>query len=169
MSWLTDLTYAHLFLLLKLCFGLQLVFTIPLDNWTCKLYPWETVFYSASCGWQFHLCVIFCSMCKQIHDVLLSVIFVLFSLSLSISPLAMRLPIHCISVTKEYSHILVGLEDGKLIIVGVGKPAEVKPTIKNFFYRTVGSSLISAFQLSKRSPLWQGKFKSKFQFSVGNK
>ncbi|NXM22476.1 NBEL1 protein, partial [Ploceus nigricollis] len=49
----------------------------------------------------------------------------LYSLSLSISPLAMRLPIHCISVTKEYSHILVGLEDGKLIIVGVGKPAEV--------------------------------------------
>ncbi|KFR05573.1 Neurobeachin-like 1, partial [Opisthocomus hoazin] len=49
----------------------------------------------------------------------------LHSLNLSISPLAMRLPIHCISVTKEYSHILVGLEDGKLIIVGVGKPAEV--------------------------------------------
>uniref|UniRef100_A0A8C5JBW0 Neurobeachin-like protein 2 n=1 Tax=Junco hyemalis TaxID=40217 RepID=A0A8C5JBW0_JUNHY len=43
-----------------------------------------------------------------------------------ISPLAMRLPIHCISVTKEYSHILVGLEDGKLIIVGVGKPAEMR-------------------------------------------
>uniref|UniRef100_A0A674HGY2 Neurobeachin-like protein 2 n=1 Tax=Taeniopygia guttata TaxID=59729 RepID=A0A674HGY2_TAEGU len=50
----------------------------------------------------------------------------LYSLSLSISPLAMRLPIHCISVTKEYSHILVGLEDGKLIIVGVGKPAEMR-------------------------------------------
>uniref|UniRef100_A0A803W0N7 Neurobeachin-like protein 2 n=1 Tax=Ficedula albicollis TaxID=59894 RepID=A0A803W0N7_FICAL len=50
----------------------------------------------------------------------------LYSLSLSISPLAMRLPIHCISVTKEYSHILVGLEDGKLIVVGVGKPAEMR-------------------------------------------
>uniref|UniRef100_A0A672TW94 Neurobeachin like 1 n=1 Tax=Strigops habroptila TaxID=2489341 RepID=A0A672TW94_STRHB len=50
----------------------------------------------------------------------------LYSLSLTISPLAMRLPIHCISVTKEYSHILVGLEDGKLIIVGVGKPAEMR-------------------------------------------
>ncbi|XP_028924584.1 neurobeachin-like protein 1 isoform X1 [Ornithorhynchus anatinus] len=50
----------------------------------------------------------------------------LHSLNLSISPLAMRLPIHCVSVTKEYSHILVGLEDGKLIIVGVGKPAEVR-------------------------------------------
>ncbi|XP_019379037.1 PREDICTED: neurobeachin-like protein 1 isoform X2 [Gavialis gangeticus] len=50
----------------------------------------------------------------------------LYSLNLSISPLAMRLPIHCISVTKEYSHILVGLEDGKLIIIGVGKPAEMR-------------------------------------------
>ncbi|KAL8183651.1 UNVERIFIED_CONTAM: hypothetical protein K2H54_048175 [Gekko kuhli] len=50
----------------------------------------------------------------------------LYSLSLSVSPLAMRLPIRCVSVTKEYSHILVGLEDGKLIIVGVGKPAEMR-------------------------------------------
>ncbi|XP_069839468.1 neurobeachin-like protein 1 isoform X4 [Dendropsophus ebraccatus] len=50
----------------------------------------------------------------------------LYSLSLSVSPLSMRVPIHCVSVTKENSHILVGLEDGKLIIVGVGKPAEVK-------------------------------------------
>ncbi|XP_042677877.1 neurobeachin-like protein 1 isoform X1 [Centrocercus urophasianus] len=93
----------------------------------------------------------------------------LYSLNLSISPLAMRLPIHCISVTKEYSHILVGLEDGKLIIVGVGKPAEVKPTIKNFFYRTVGSSLISAFQLSKRSPLWQDALRSAFPKALGIK
>lgn len=115
-------------------------------------------------------CMRFFAVCASKYmTYFLSVVFVPSSLSLSISPLAMRLPIHCISVTKEYSHILVGLEDGKLIIVGVGKPAEVKPTIKNFFYRTVGSSLISAFQLSKRSPLWQGKFKSKFQFSVGNK
>ncbi|ELW62717.1 Neurobeachin-like protein 1 [Tupaia chinensis] len=50
----------------------------------------------------------------------------LHSLNLSVSPLAMRLPIHCVCVTKEYSHILVGLEDGKLIIVGVGKPAEMR-------------------------------------------
>uniref|UniRef100_A0A5F8H4S1 Neurobeachin like 1 n=1 Tax=Monodelphis domestica TaxID=13616 RepID=A0A5F8H4S1_MONDO len=48
------------------------------------------------------------------------------SLNLSISPLSMRLPIYCVSVTKEHSHILVGLEDGKLIIVGVGKPAEMR-------------------------------------------
>lgn len=50
----------------------------------------------------------------------------LYSLNLSINPLFMRLPIHCICVTKECSHILVGLEDGKLIVVGVGKPAEVR-------------------------------------------
>ncbi|XP_040213180.1 neurobeachin-like protein 1 isoform X2 [Rana temporaria] len=50
----------------------------------------------------------------------------LYSLSLSVAPLTMRVPIHCVSVTKENSHILVGLEDGKLIIVGVGKPAEAK-------------------------------------------
>ncbi|XP_037379777.1 neurobeachin-like protein 1 isoform X1 [Talpa occidentalis] len=50
----------------------------------------------------------------------------LHSLNLSINPLSMRVPIHCICVTKEYSHILVGLEDGKLIVVGVGKPAEVR-------------------------------------------
>ncbi|XP_075464697.1 neurobeachin-like protein 1 isoform X2 [Ascaphus truei] len=48
------------------------------------------------------------------------------SLNLSLSPLAMRVPIHCVSVTKESSHILVGLDDGKLIIVGVGKPAEAR-------------------------------------------
>ena len=50
----------------------------------------------------------------------------LHSLKLSVTPLAMRLPIHCVSITKEYSHILVGLEDGKLIVVGVGKPAEMR-------------------------------------------
>uniref|UniRef100_A0A8C2MGC8 Neurobeachin like 1 n=1 Tax=Cricetulus griseus TaxID=10029 RepID=A0A8C2MGC8_CRIGR len=50
----------------------------------------------------------------------------LHSLNLSITPLAMRLPIHCVSVTKENSHVLVGLEDGKLIVVGVGKPAEMR-------------------------------------------
>uniref|UniRef100_A0A4W3HXW4 Neurobeachin-like protein 2 n=1 Tax=Callorhinchus milii TaxID=7868 RepID=A0A4W3HXW4_CALMI len=48
------------------------------------------------------------------------------TLKLSAAPLAMRLPIHCVSITKENSHILVGLEDGKLIIVGVGKPAEMR-------------------------------------------
>ncbi|KAM4698293.1 neurobeachin-like protein 1 [Rhinophrynus dorsalis] len=50
----------------------------------------------------------------------------LYSLSPCLTHLTMRVPIHCVSVTKENSHILVGLEDGKLIIVGVGgKPAEV--------------------------------------------
>ncbi|KAG8441482.1 hypothetical protein GDO86_007010 [Hymenochirus boettgeri] len=38
----------------------------------------------------------------------------------------MKVPVHCVSVTKESSHILVGLEDGKLIVVGAGQPLEVK-------------------------------------------
>uniref|UniRef100_A0A8C7YWS5 Neurobeachin-like 1 n=1 Tax=Oryzias sinensis TaxID=183150 RepID=A0A8C7YWS5_9TELE len=52
------------------------------------------------------------------------------SLSLSAEPMAMRVPVRCVSVTKEQSHVLVGLEDGKLIIVGVGKPAEMRSTRK---------------------------------------
>ncbi|XP_063285902.1 neurobeachin-like protein 1 isoform X1 [Pelobates fuscus] len=50
----------------------------------------------------------------------------LYSLNLSMTPLAMRVPINCVSVTKENSHVLVGLEDGKLIFVCVGKPTEAK-------------------------------------------
>uniref|UniRef100_A0A8C4IAS3 Neurobeachin-like 1 n=1 Tax=Dicentrarchus labrax TaxID=13489 RepID=A0A8C4IAS3_DICLA len=50
----------------------------------------------------------------------------LYSLSMSMEPMAMRVPVRCVSVTKEQSHVLVGLEDGKLIIVGVGKPAEMR-------------------------------------------
>ncbi|XP_075385717.1 neurobeachin-like protein 1 isoform X2 [Tenrec ecaudatus] len=79
----------------------------------------------------------------------------LHSLSLSTSPLAMRLPIHCLCVTKEYSHILVGLEDGKLIVVGVGKPAEVKLSVKNLLSRSLVDSFGSPlFQMSQKSPLW---------------
>ncbi|XP_063308911.1 neurobeachin-like protein 2 isoform X7 [Pelobates fuscus] len=48
------------------------------------------------------------------------------SLTLAVSPLPMKVPVHCVSVTKESSHILVGLEDGKLIVVGAGQPLEVK-------------------------------------------
>ncbi|XP_046887347.1 neurobeachin-like protein 1 [Hypomesus transpacificus] len=50
----------------------------------------------------------------------------LYSLALCSAPMAMRLPVRCVSVTKEQSHALVGLQDGKLIIVGVGKPAEMR-------------------------------------------
>ncbi|XP_036425657.1 neurobeachin-like protein 1 isoform X1 [Colossoma macropomum] len=50
----------------------------------------------------------------------------LYSLALCVSPMAMRVPIRCVSVTKEQSHVLVGLQDGKLIVVGVGKPAEMR-------------------------------------------
>uniref|UniRef100_A0A3Q2CLK2 BEACH domain-containing protein n=1 Tax=Cyprinodon variegatus TaxID=28743 RepID=A0A3Q2CLK2_CYPVA len=50
----------------------------------------------------------------------------LYSLSLCSEPMAMRVPVRSVSVTKEQSHVLVGLDDGKLIIVGVGKPAEMR-------------------------------------------
>ncbi|XP_068790145.1 neurobeachin-like protein 2 isoform X3 [Struthio camelus] len=49
------------------------------------------------------------------------------SLQAAVPPVPMRVPIHSVSVTKEKSHILVGLEDGKLIVVGAGQPAEVRP------------------------------------------
>ncbi|KAM9488840.1 neurobeachin-like protein 2 isoform 2-T2 [Clarias gariepinus] len=50
----------------------------------------------------------------------------LFSMEQAAKPLALKLPICSVSVTKESSHILVGLEDGKLIVVGAGKPEEVR-------------------------------------------
>uniref|UniRef100_A0A3Q1F1J1 Neurobeachin-like protein 2 n=1 Tax=Acanthochromis polyacanthus TaxID=80966 RepID=A0A3Q1F1J1_9TELE len=50
----------------------------------------------------------------------------LCSLDALVTPLALRVPVRSVSVTKECSHILVGLEDGKLIVVGAGKPEEVR-------------------------------------------
>nr|XP_054599164.1 neurobeachin-like protein 1 isoform X1 [Nothobranchius furzeri] len=80
----------------------------------------------------------------------------LYSLSLSAEPMAMRVPVRCVSVTKEQSHVLVGLEDGKLIIVGVGKPAEVKNSLRNYIAQSLeGSPLMSSpllAPLRARSP-----------------
>ncbi|XP_040021146.2 neurobeachin-like protein 2 isoform X1 [Gasterosteus aculeatus] len=50
----------------------------------------------------------------------------LCSLKAAVAPLALKVPVRSVSVTKECSHILVGLEDGKLIVVGAGKPEEVR-------------------------------------------
>ncbi|KAF3691862.1 Neurobeachin-like protein 2 [Channa argus] len=50
----------------------------------------------------------------------------LYSLDALVTPLALKVPVRTVSVTKECSHILVGLEDGKLIVVGAGKPEEVR-------------------------------------------
>ncbi|XP_022621350.1 neurobeachin-like protein 2 isoform X1 [Seriola dumerili] len=50
----------------------------------------------------------------------------LYSLDASVAPLALMVPVRSVSVTKECNHILVGLEDGKLIVVGAGKPEEVR-------------------------------------------
>uniref|UniRef100_UPI00398EFA2E neurobeachin-like protein 2 isoform X1 n=1 Tax=Pristiophorus japonicus TaxID=55135 RepID=UPI00398EFA2E len=48
------------------------------------------------------------------------------SLKSAMQPLIMKVPIHCVSVTKDNSHILVGLNDGKLIVVASGKPSEMR-------------------------------------------
>ncbi|MEQ2203907.1 Neurobeachin-like protein 2, partial [Xenoophorus captivus] len=48
------------------------------------------------------------------------------SLDSLITPLALRVSVRSVSITKEFSHILVGLDDGKLIVVGAGKPEEVR-------------------------------------------
>uniref|UniRef100_A0A672J5J7 Neurobeachin-like protein 2 n=1 Tax=Salarias fasciatus TaxID=181472 RepID=A0A672J5J7_SALFA len=55
-------------------------------------------------------------------------------------------PVRSVSVTKESSHILVGLEDGKLIVVGAGKPEEVRSGHfpRSFFGLTRRISQVSA-------------------------
>uniref|UniRef100_A0A672J918 Neurobeachin-like protein 2 n=1 Tax=Salarias fasciatus TaxID=181472 RepID=A0A672J918_SALFA len=70
----------------------------------------------------------------------------LCSLDALISPLALRVPVRSVSVTKESSHILVGLEDGKLIVVGAGKPEEVRSGHfpRSFFGLTRRISQVSA-------------------------
>uniref|UniRef100_A0AAZ3S133 Neurobeachin-like protein 2 n=1 Tax=Oncorhynchus tshawytscha TaxID=74940 RepID=A0AAZ3S133_ONCTS len=50
----------------------------------------------------------------------------LYSLALAVSPLPLKVAVRSVSVTRESSHILVGLQDGKLIVVGAGKPEEVR-------------------------------------------
>lgn len=69
------------------------------------------------------------------------------SLSLCTEPMAMRVPVRCVSVTKEQSHVLVGLEDGKLIIVGVGKPPEVKNSLRNYIAQSLEGSPLMASPL----------------------
>ena len=54
-------------------------------------------------------------------------VFAVGSLDVVVAPLALKLPVRSVSVTKECSHILVGLDDGKLIVVGSGKPEQVRP------------------------------------------
>ncbi|KAM4537797.1 neurobeachin-like protein 1 isoform 2-T2 [Fundulus diaphanus] len=71
----------------------------------------------------------------------------LYSLSLSAEPMAMRVPVRSVSVTKEQSHVLVGLDDGKLIIVGVGKPAEVKNSLRNYIAQSLEGSPLMASPL----------------------
>ncbi|MGH0127040.1 UNVERIFIED_CONTAM: hypothetical protein FKN15_030427 [Acipenser sinensis] len=92
----------------------------------------------------------------------------LYSLTLGPAPIAMRVPVHCVSVTKENSHILVGLEDGKLIIVGVGKPPEVKSTVRNYIYQTMESSPFLS-RISLKSPAQLLKLRERFVFPTAKK
>lgn len=57
------------------------------------------------------------------------------SLDAAVTPLALKVPVRSVSVTKECSHILVGLEDGKLIVVGAGKPEEVRSEMQGWGWR----------------------------------
>lgn len=63
------------------------------------------------------------------------------SLDAAVAPLALKVPVRSVSVTKECSHILVGLEDGKLIVVGAGKPEEVRRTSSICEIRKWGASV----------------------------
>uniref|UniRef100_A0A4W3GZA4 Neurobeachin-like protein 2 n=2 Tax=Callorhinchus milii TaxID=7868 RepID=A0A4W3GZA4_CALMI len=69
------------------------------------------------------------------------------SLKSAMEPLMMRVPIHCVSVTKDNSHILVGLDDGKLIVVGPGQPSEMRT---GQFTRRLWSSTRRLSRLSSR-------------------
>ncbi|KAK2190684.1 hypothetical protein NP493_70g05046 [Ridgeia piscesae] len=44
----------------------------------------------------------------------------------TLSTVTLHIPITCMTVTNGNSHILAGLSDGKLIIIGIKKPSEVK-------------------------------------------
>lgn len=59
----------------------------------------------------------------------------------------MRVAVRCVSATKEQSHLLVGLEDGKLIIVAVGRPAEVKSSLRNYIAQSLEGSPLMASPL----------------------
>ncbi|XP_078396983.1 neurobeachin-like protein 2 isoform X4 [Cetorhinus maximus] len=67
------------------------------------------------------------------------------SLKSAMQKLVMKVPIHCVSVTKDNSHILVGLNDGKLIVVASEKPSEMR---SSQFARRLWSSTRRISQMS---------------------
>ncbi|XP_020371025.1 neurobeachin-like protein 2 isoform X1 [Rhincodon typus] len=67
------------------------------------------------------------------------------SLKNAMEQMVMKVPIHCVSVTKDNSHILVGLNDGKLIVVASGKPSEMR---SSQFARRLWSSTRRISQVS---------------------
>ncbi|XP_041045681.1 neurobeachin-like protein 2 isoform X1 [Carcharodon carcharias] len=67
------------------------------------------------------------------------------SLKSAMQKLVMKVPIHCVSITKDNSHILVGLNDGKLIVVASEKPSEIR---SSQFARRLWSSTRRISQVS---------------------
>lgn len=75
------------------------------------------------------------------NRVLFTLCYICDSLDAPVAPLALKVPVRTVSVTKECSHILVGLENGKLIVVGAGKPEEVRRTSSICELRKWGASV----------------------------
>jgi hypothetical protein len=43
-----------------------------------------------------------------------------------LTSLPLYVPVHCLAITNGNSHIMAGLRDGKLIIIGIKSPNEVR-------------------------------------------
>lgn len=69
----------------------------------------ETVLLLMSAGYVFDS--LSCSLCYSLK---------------TLSTVTLHIPITCVTVTNSNSHILAGLSDGKLIIIGIKKNSEVK-------------------------------------------
>lgn len=54
-----------------------------------------------------------------------SLLFLLVSLKTR-ATLSLHVEVQCVSITANNSHLLAGLKDGKLIIVGIKRPSQVK-------------------------------------------
>ncbi|KAH3749005.1 hypothetical protein DPMN_183494 [Dreissena polymorpha] len=43
-----------------------------------------------------------------------------------LTSLPLYVPVHCLAITNGNSHVMAGLRDGKLIIIGIKSPNEVR-------------------------------------------
>ena len=90
------------------------------------------VFFNAVTQWD-RLCMCFCLCFLQCGGSARQVLYVFLYLYLllcfrlkTITTLPLHVEIQCVSITNGHSHILAGLKDGKLIIVGIKRPSQVK-------------------------------------------